>query len=249
MKVKAVKTRVLLPPQDDLLYVIEKSIQSLEEYSIVAITSKVVSIWENRCVPISSVVDKDELIIKQADKYLPRSESPHGWVMHTIKNNLFIPSAGIDESNGNNHFILWPQDPQSSADNLLQWLKKQYQVKNIGIIITDSHTIPLRRGTLGISLAHAGFKPIKDYRDKADLFNRKMKITTMDIADSLAVSAVLCMGEGNESTPIAIISEIPFVEFGDYKYLENDPNQSFEIPEQEDLYYPLLNRVTWKKVE
>ncbi len=191
--------------------------------------------------------EKDDLIKKEADKYLPRDFVPNRWVMHTIKENLFIPSAGIDESNANNYYVLWPHDPKKTAKKLWQWIRKTYRVKNVGVVITDSHTIPLRGGTLGISLAYYGFSPLKDYRGEKDIFGREFAIQVADIADGLAAAAVLVIGEGKETTPIAVISDVPFVQFTDKPYVPRKPFSSFEIEEREDLYYPLLSSVPWKK--
>ena len=105
MKVTAIKTRILQPPEDDLLEVISSSVSSLKEKSVFVITSKVVSIWQGRCVPVTSIA-KDELIMQEADIYLPRDLVSGAWCMHTVKNDVFIPSAGIDESNAASHYIL-----------------------------------------------------------------------------------------------------------------------------------------------
>ncbi|TSC78102.1 MAG: hypothetical protein G01um101433_389 [Parcubacteria group bacterium Gr01-1014_33] len=239
---------MLVPPQDDLLAVIRDALPRLEENSILAITSKVVSIWQGRCIPKEKFPDKDELVKKEADKYLSRDVVPQKWIMHTIKNNLFIPTAGIDESNANGYYVLWPKNPQDTARALYDWARETYKIKNIGIIITDSHTIPLRRGTLGISLAHFGFIPVKDYRKETDLFGRPFAMTLLDIADGLAAAAVVAMGEGKESTPLALIRDIPFVEFVETPPPETS-DTSLEIPEKEDLYYPFLSSVPWEKGE
>lgn len=247
MIITPIKTRVITPPKDDLLEAIRDVLPSIKERSVVAITSKVVSIWQGRCVSKAVYPKKDELIKKEADKYLPRDFVPNRWVMHTVKDNLFIPSAGIDESNANNFYVLWPEDPKKTAKKLWQWVRKTYKVKNVGIVITDSHTIPLRRGTLGISLAHYGFSPLKDYRGEKDIFGREFVIQVADIADGLAASAVLVIGEGKETTPIAIISDVPFVKFTDKPYVSRKPFSSFEIEEKEDLYYALLSPLPWEK--
>ena len=249
MLIIPVKTRVLVPPKDDLLAAIQGALPKIEEYSILAVTSKVVSIWQGRCVAKSEYPDKDELIKKEADKYLPRDFVPNRWVMHTIKNNLFIPSAGIDESNGNNYYILWPREPMAAAREIWEWTRKTYGVHDLGVVITDSHTIPLRRGTLGISLGYCGFTPIRDYRGEKDIFGREFIIQVADIADGLAAAAVLAMGEGQETTPLAVITEIPFVEFTDKSHAPDKPFTSFEIEEKEDLYYPLLSSVPWERGE
>lgn len=205
-----------------------------------------VSIWQGRCLPIGDY-KKDDLVIQEADFYLPREKVPNAWCMHTLKDNIFIPSAGIDESNAAGHYILWPKDSKSTAKKLWMWFKKKYKIKNVGIIITDSHTIPLRRGVLGISLAHYGFNPLKDYRNKPDLFGRLFKMTQTNIADGLAAAAVVVMGEGSESTPICIIKDVPWVTFTSKPVRSTLPWSSFEIKTEEDLYYPLFASVPWVK--
>lgn len=245
MIVKAIKTRKFLPPKDNLGDLLSE-IKSLEDKCIVAITSKVVSISEGRCIPIRDVKNKDELAIKESDKYIPRNLAPHGLVLHTIKNNMFVASSGIDESNGAGYFILWPKDPQGSAKKIWQFLTKKFKLNNLGVIITDSRLVPLKRGVVGISIGYFGFKPLRDYRGKLDLFGREFKMETSNLPDSLATAAVLEMGEGNEQTPISIITDIPYLEFTDTLPKEVG-DFSFKIPEKEDMFYPLLSSVEWKK--
>ena len=245
MIVKAIKTRKFLPPKDNLWELLS-SIKSLEENSIVAITSKVVSIAEGRCVPFLETT-KDQLAIEQADFYLPREASPGGWIMHTIKNNMLIASSGVDESNGAGYFILWPKDPQKSVKKIWQFLKHKFKLNYLGVIITDSRLVPLRRGVLGIAVSYFGFKPIKDYRGKKDLFGREFKMETSNFPDSLATAAVLEMGEGGEQQPIAIISEVAQLEFIQDEYNPKSENDSYEIPQKEDMFYPFLSSVMWKR--
>ncbi|KKQ60203.1 MAG: hypothetical protein US80_C0001G0036 [Candidatus Daviesbacteria bacterium GW2011_GWA2_38_17] len=228
-----------MPPKDNLWELLG-SIKSLEENSVVAVTSKVVSIGEGRCIAIEKFKNKDELAIKETDKYLPRNTVPHGLVLHTIKNNLFIASAGIDESNGDGFYVLWPKDPQAAAKKIWQFLSQKFKVKNLGIIITDSRLVPLRRGVVGVAIGYFGFKPIRDYRGTKDIFGRKFEMETSNLPDSLATSAVLEMGEGSEQTPLAIITDVSYIEFTKSFY-------DFSIPEKEDIFYPLFSAVKWKK--
>lgn len=245
MKVKAIKTRKFLPPQDNLWDLLS-AIKNLKENSIVCITSKVVSIGEGRCISISGI-DKDELIQKESDKYLPREFVPQELVMYTLKNNMLVASAGIDESNGDNFYILWPKDPNKSAKNICLFLKNKFNLNNLGVVITDSRLIPLRRGVVGYSIGYFGFKPIKDYRGKKDLFGRKLVMETSNLPDSLATAAVLEMGEGSESQPFAIISDLSNIEFINSEYKPKTGDDSFDIEEKKDVFYPFLSKVLWKK--
>jgi len=236
-----------MPPKDDLLEVILSSIKSLPEKSVIVITSKIVSIWQGRCVPASKVLDKDILIMTEADYYLPREFVPGKWVMHTMKEGLLIPTSGIDESNADKHLILWPEKIEETARFLHRWLQKKYKLKNVGVLITDSHSIPLRRGVVGISLAHFGFDSLKDYRQKHNLFGKQLKISQTNIPDALAAAAVFAMGEGNEQTPLAVISDIKGLKFRNKPFTSKKPFSSFKIGVHEDLYGPFINSAPWKK--
>lgn len=239
MIINAIKTRKFLPPKDNLWDLLS-AVKNLTENSVVAVSSKVVAIGEGRCMPVDKI-SKDELAIKEADKYLPREKSPNGLILHTIKNNLLVASSGIDESNANNFYILWPKNPQLSVKKIWQFLREKFKVKNLGVIITDSRLIPLRRGVVGIAISYFGFKGLKDYRGTKDLFGREFIMETANLPDSLATSAVLVMGEGAESQPIAIISDV-----GDIEFIDNE-DHGLEIEEKEDMFYPFLSSVNWQK--
>ncbi|MEK6808251.1 MAG: coenzyme F420-0:L-glutamate ligase [Nanoarchaeota archaeon] len=244
MKIKAIKTRKFLPPKDNLWELIS-AIKKLSENSVVAVTSKVVAIGEGRCIEISKI-KKDDLAVSEADKYIPREMVSGAWILHTVKNNMLIASSGVDESNGAGYYILWPKNPKSSAKRIWQILRKKFKVKNLGVIITDSRLVPLRRGVVGIAIAYFGFKPLRDYRKSKDIFGREFKMETSNIPDSLATAAVLEMGEGAEQQPIAIITEVSQIEFINKEYKPKSSNDSFEIPEKEDMFYPFLSSVKWQ---
>jgi len=241
MDIKPIKTRPFLPPKDSLSDLLE-AIPIMKEKSVIVITSKVISICQGRCISINSVKNKDELIKKEADFYLDREEVPNKWVMLTIKNNILIPTAGIDESNGNGYYILWPANPFGAARQIYDFLKKKFSLRELGIIISDSHTTPLRWGATGIAISSYGFNPLKDYRGSKDIFGREMKITQANVADSIASAATLVMGEGNEQTPLAIVEDTGFIEFQEMEAKEDQ----LKIDRHEDIYGPLLNNVNWK---
>src|SRR3990167_3854652 len=246
MKVYPIKTRVFLPPKDDLLSFIKESFSSLtlKEKSIIVITSKIVAIWQGRCVKINSVKNKDELIKKEADFYIDRDKVPKGYVILTIKNNILIPTSGIDESNANGYYILWPEKSMVAAKHIYQFIKKTYKLKKFGVIISDSHCTPLKNGVMGIAIGYHGFHPLRDYRGKKDIFKRTLKMSQTNIADSVAVAAVLVMGEGKEQTPIAIVEDVNSVKFGRFDTTHSDP---LIIDKNNDIYAPLINGAKWQK--
>lgn len=244
MIVNVIKTHKITQNDSDLFKILDRYILDLEENSIVAVTSKIVSIAEGQLVKMD-LADKDELIKQESEYFLPRSENKYN-VAFSIRNNMLIVSAGIDESNGNGYYVLWPKDAQSSANQIRRHLKERFKIKNLGIVITDSKTTPLRWGVTGAAIAYSGFKPLKDYIGSPDLFGRAIEHTKLNIADALASSAALVMGEANESTPISIISEIPMVEFVDYDP-KREELEELRIRMEDDLYYLLLKSAPWQK--
>ncbi len=240
MKVTPVKTHKI-SSQESLFGILDKYIAELPENSVVAVTSKIVSITEGRVVKEEGT-DKDELIKQESQYYLPREENPYH-VSLTITNNTLIASAGIDESNANGNYVLWPQNPQQSANEIREHLSSKFGIKNLGVIITDSKTTPLRWGVTAIAIAYSGIDPLMDYIGKEDLFGRKFVFEKMSIIDNFASAAAVVMGEGNEQTPIAVITDIPFVKFTDKK----PPPDELKISLDEDLYGPILKSVPWNR--
>jgi len=246
MKITAIKTKKITFAQHSTLDFLEKSLAKFKhrERIIIAVTSKVVSICEGSLVKIGDV-DKKDLIKKEAEYILPMKRSRYDITL-TIKDDVLIPTAGIDESNGDGYYILWPKDSQKTANEIRRRLSKQLRIKNLGVIITDSKTTPLRRGTSGVAIAHSGFAALKNYIGKKDIFGRELKETKANVMDALAVAAVLAMGEGNEQTPLAVIENVPFVEFR-----KNNPSKTelkdLKISLKDDLYAPLLTSVKWQK--
>ena len=245
MNIKVVKTRKFLPPKDDLWGLIKESVSEVKENSIVCITSKIVSIGEGRCISEDRVNDKDELVISQAKKYLPRFKNPKHR-LHTITNGILAGSAGIDESNSNGYYILWPKDPDKSAKLIWKYLRQEYGVKNVGVILTDSNAVPLKRGIVGHTISFYGFAHIKNYVGMKDLFGRKFKYTRTNIPDSLAAFAVYLMGEGREQTPIVIFKDLPFIKFVTRTPHYKKRYMSWKVPLEEDLFRPFLKAVKWK---
>ena len=190
------------------------------------------------------IKDKDELIKKEAEFYLDRNQVPNKYAVLTLKQNILIPTAGIDESNAKGYFILWPENPYQVAKEIYYFIKKNYKLKKFGVIISDSHTTPLRWGTSGIAIAYFGFYPVRDYRGVKDIFGRKLKVTLANLVDGFTTAAVLVMGEGIEKTPLAIIEDIDFVKFKEFDPTKNNP---VEINPDDDIYAPLLKAIKWKK--
>lgn len=246
MQVKTIKTHKITKSDKDIFEILDKYLAEFSENSILVVTSKIISITERRIVPVGNS-NKDELVEKESEYFLPKEENKYGFHL-TITQNLLIPAAGIDESNGNGYYILWPENPQESANKIREYLVKRFNIKHAGVIITDSKTTPLRWGTTGVAIAYSGFRPLNNYIGKKDLFNREMRVTTSNVMDGLAAAAVVVMGEGQEQTPLATISEIPNVEFQD-RNPTSEEVKDLKIDLDTDVYSSILKRAPWKKGE
>ncbi len=244
MKVTPVKTHKITEKDKSIFKILDVYIKNLHEKSIVIVTSKIVSICEGRMVKKVSDAQKDELVKKEAEHYLPREYNQYGFLI-SIKNSILVASAGIDESNGNGNYILWPRDPQKSANLIREYLIKKFHLKYIGVIITDSKLTPLRWGVTGVAVSHSGFAAIYSYIGKPDIFGRKLHAEKTNVADALATSAVVVMGEGDEQQPLALIEEVPFVKFQSRNPTKKELN-GIKISIGDDVFSSLLTSVKWK---
>ena len=232
MIVQPIKTRVF-QEGDDLFAFITAYVKELTERAVIVVTSKIVALAEKRTAIIKNAKTKENLIRAESEFAIPTK-----YVWLTVKDGMVMASAGIDESNANGKLILLPKDSFKTARLLRNKLRQRYDVRNLGVLITDSRTVPLRAGVTGVAVGYAGFRGIKDYRGTPDIFGRKFKFSRTDIADSLATAAVLVMGEGNERQPLAIVERAP-VEFCDRV---NRAELSINI--QEDMYRPLFSKLS-----
>lgn len=247
VKVTAYQTPIL-KVNDHLTQVITTTIDKIPEKSILAVASKVVATTQGRTVPIdaSDPDQKTKLVAQEADFYTPRHSSQYN-LMLTIKDNWLFVNAGIDESNIDNQYLLWPQDPQQDAVELWLALREYYQLKEFGIILTDSTSMMLNWGVVGHAIGYCGFYPLLDYRGKPDLFGRPMKMSQSNIMQAVAAAAVIEMGEGNEGRPLAVVSELQ----AHVPWQDRPPTKQelakLKIALEDDAYAPILTKAEWQR--
>jgi len=244
MNVTPYKTHKI-QPNENLYEILDKYLPQLQENSIVAIASKIVGICEGRVIKHISDEQKNELAKKEADFYLPKEYNQYGFLL-TIKHNLIVASAGIDESNSNGYLSLWPKDPQKSVNAIRKYLIKKYHLNHIGIILIDSKLSPLRWGVTGYTLAYSGFQTLNSYIGRPDIFGKIMKAEQTNVADSLSAAAAVVMGEGNEQQPLAVITDMSFIHF-QKRNPTKEELEALKITIGDDIYSSLLTSVKWKK--
>jgi F420-0:gamma-glutamyl ligase len=245
VNVTQIKTRKILPPKDDLRELLAY-VPSLADKSIVAVSSKVVSICEGHTIP-TAAISHEELVGRLASLSVePIKRSANGMILTQV-GNVLVESAGVDISNGNGYYILLPKNPYQSARTIWSYLKKRDKLQRLGVVITDSHAVPRRRGSEGYALATYGFRAAYEYSDKRDIFARKMAIVSSDMADGLAAAAVLVMGESAEITPIAVITGLERVRFFRKRLPLSTARRYAWVNPDLDVYAPLLNSDLWHR--
>lgn len=255
MELTAIRTP-LIEKGADLFDVFLGSLdQDLRDGDVVSVTSKVVAVEQERLVELSSVTpsqealrmrklrySKDfeqhpqfaELVVRESEKLF---EGPKGFVYLTLKEYVFIANAGIDLSNvPEGYAVLWPEEPWTWASEFRRRLMDHFSLGELGVLMTDSHLVPLRRGVTGIALAFSGFEGVESQIGKPDLYGRPLQVTEKAVADDLASAVVLLTGEAAERTPFALIRGAP-IEFTDR---EIDPLETFINPKL-DLYAGIYN--------
>lgn len=230
MRLTAVHTKVFTE-NGDLPAFIVRAIPSVSENTVLAVCSKLAALWKGHTAMYENEAQKEALIKQHSRAALKTSLA---WL--TVKDGMIMTNAGIDRSNAGDKLVLLP-DCYVCAQELCAALKKAWRVKNLGIVITDSMILPLRAGVIAAAVGYAGFKGVKDLRGQADIFGNTLKTTLVNIADSLATSAALLMGEAAERQPLCIIEEAPVV------FTEQTNRKEIQYPVEDDLYAPLLKAV------
>ena len=248
----------LIKKNDPLLEIIIETIKSQEKFliegDILVIAEKVVATAQGRVIELSEVKDISQEAMNLAKQYdmderyveliLQEASMILGGMHHVILakvNDFLIANAGIDQSNaGIGKVVLLPKDLKEVVWHYWLELRKEFKIENFGVIIADSRVQPLRKGTIGIAIATAGFEPVEDLRGQPDLFNRPMEITMRAIADDLASAAQFLLSEADQQTPVVIIrgSSVEFTE---------NPMTTPEMAPEECLYMNIFSKYLLKK--
>lgn len=208
MKLIQIHTRKFLPPKDNIFSLIDDYISDVKDGDVILFASKVISIHQGRCIEKNKVQSKKELIKLESERYLQRKI--HSFI--TITHNALGINAGIDPYD--DYYIFLPFQPQSIAKELHLYIKKKFKLKELGVIITDSHSIPLRRGVMCYAVGFYGLNPLIDHGESQSFAG-----WTVNIVDSIAAFGGIYLGEAeNQQTPITIVRGLHFIEFSEKKY-------------------------------
>jgi len=215
----------VVSPGEDLLEPILEALKrnglELRDGDLLAVSSKVVSIAQNRIVKLEDVKPRDEafrlaerhgldpsfaeIVLREADRILGGARG----ALLTLKDGMLTANAGVDQKNApSGYAVLPPKDPASFSRKVRFELFNRTG-RRVAVMIVDSRVTPLRMGTVGYALAVSGFKPVVDLRFKRDLFGRSVRITRHSVADDLSSAAHVLMGETDEKVAVVLIRDAP----------------------------------------
>jgi coenzyme F420-0:L-glutamate ligase/coenzyme F420-1:gamma-L-glutamate ligase len=217
----------MFKPGDDVAALIVDRLHAASERllpgDIVVIAQKIVSKAEGRLVPLSTVqpgetaraladvigkdarniqvILDDSRSIVRAQRGLFIVEQSNGWI---------CANAGVDRSNIDadgdelGALSLLPADGDASAARIRSRLQELTGVAP-AVLINDSHGRAWRMGTVGVCIGCAGLPPLWNQRGLHDLFGYELQTSEECIADELAATASLIMGQSSEGRPVVII--------------------------------------------
>ncbi len=233
LSINSLKEIPLIRRDDNLADIVLDSLSKtgieLQDNDILVLAQKIVSKAEGRLVNLATVTpsqtaidlakktEKDprvvELILQESNEII---RTRVGAIIVEHKLGFVCANAGIDHSNvagdgdqGEEYVLLLPQDPDRSAKQLRDAIQ-QKTGKLIGVMIIDSHGRAWRNGTVGLCIGLSGIPALIDERGWKDLFGYTLKITVVGVADELASSASLMMGQADEGTPVVHVRGFPY---------------------------------------
>ena len=228
MEITPIKTK-LFKLGDDLNKFLFTHLPPLKNGDIICLSSKVAGLAEGRIYPKTEKLK----LIKQESSFVKKTSLCY----FTVRQGFICANAGIDESNAFDKIILLPKYPYKTVDALRRTLIKHYEIKNLGVILTDSFILPLRSGVINIAVAYSGFYGVENLINKKDLCKRPLKMTLVNKADALATAAGFCMGESNNKMPLCLIRGAKV------KFTATSRAKEMHYPFKKDFYYPFLKNI------
>ena len=197
--------------QDDVLVVAQKVV-SKAEGRIARLADVEASPEALRLAQISA---KDprivELILRESEVIV---RCVPGLIIARHRLGVVLANAGIDQSNigaGDEAeaALLWPLDPDASAERLRREIAER-RGTTIAVIVNDSIGRAWRKGTVGAAIGLSGLAGVVDMRGRADLYGRTLRSTEVGQADEIAAAASLVMGQADEGRPVVIVRGLSY---------------------------------------
>ncbi len=207
---------------DLILSSIKKNEIELNPGDIIVVTHSIVSIAEGKLYHLEEIhvserarkiaecighsPERVEVALLEASEVL--REDPV--FITKTKLGIITDFSGVDESNApQDSLISLPDDPDESAKRISDSLNKSHGF-NIPVIITDTQGRPWRKGAVNLAIGVAGMSPFIRNVGKEDIHRNELRGSLVCLADQIAASAELVMGQADEGVPIVIVRGVDF---------------------------------------
>ncbi|MHA1615577.1 MAG: coenzyme F420-0:L-glutamate ligase [Candidatus Thorarchaeota archaeon] len=187
---------------------------------ILVISHTIVSVVEGSVYFLSEIIpsEKAHQIASKGDFSEKRVEIALREAAETIreepvlvtrtKQGIITDFSGVDESNApTGTLVALPKDPDASATRIHENISHSASF-NIPVIITDTQGRPWRKGAVNLAIGMAGLSPFTNNKGKLDIHGNPLRSSLVCVADEIAASTELVMGQANEEVPITIVRGI-----------------------------------------
>ena len=208
---------------------------------IIVVTHAIVSIAEGKLYHLEEVEvskrakeiakkighspERVEVALREASEVL--REEPV--LITKTKHGIITDFSGVDESNApQDTLIALPDDPDMSAKRISDSLSSSVGF-NVPVIITDTQGRPWRKGAINLAIGVAGMSPFIYNVGREDIYGHELGGSLVCLADQIAASAELVMGQADEGVPVVIVRGVSF---------QHDKGSASEIirPESKNLF-------------
>lgn len=212
--------------QGDII-VVTHSIVSISEGNLHSLEEvKVSERAEEIAEKIGHSPERVEVALREAHEVL--REEPV--LITKTKHGIITDFSGVDESNApQDTLIALPDNSDASAKRINDSLFKEFGF-NIPVIITDTQGRPWRKGAVNLAIGVAGMSPFIHNAGREDLYGHELRGSLVCLADQIAGSAELVMGQADEGVPVVIVRGV------DFKYDEGSASEILRS-ESENLFY------------
>jgi coenzyme F420-0:L-glutamate ligase/coenzyme F420-1:gamma-L-glutamate ligase len=150
---------------------------------------------------VQIVLDQSRRVVRAVPGVLI-VETVHGFI---------CANAGVDQSNIelDGLVTILPVDSDRSAREIRDRLRELTGCE-VGVLVSDTFNRPWREGSTNVAIGVAGFDPLRDLRGSNDDFDREMTTSTVSLADEVASTAQLVMGESGR-VPVALVRGVDWI--------------------------------------
>ena len=177
-----------------IVSVAEGSLYTLSEITPSEIASRIASNQDHS-------EDRIEIALREASEIIRKEPV----LITKTRHGIITDFSGVDESNApDGKMIALPRDPDTSATRLHKQISRSAGF-NIPVIITDTQGRPWRDGAVNLAIGIAGMSPFVRNEGKEDIYGSTLRSSLVCVADEIAASAELVMGQADEKIPMAIV--------------------------------------------